>query len=178
MSEQALTIPQARSVPVINTRGATLRAVYIIWYRDLLRFWRDRTRIAASFATPVLYLLVFGTGLGSSLRGLGGFGSAGIQYQQFIYPGIICMSVLFSAIFGAMSIVWDREFGFLKEILVAPINRAAVAVGKTLGSATQSMVQGLILLVLAPFVGVSLSWQAVLGLVMLGIAIFNFQQRG
>src|SRR5438445_6937708 len=167
MSEQALTIPQARSVPVINTRGATLRAVYIIWYRDLLRFWRDRSRIAASFATPVLYLLVFGTGLGSSLRGLGGFGGAGIQYQQFIFPGIIGMSVLFTAIFGAMSIVWDREFGFLKEVLVAPINRSAVAIGKALGSTTQAMIQGLILLVLAPFVGVKLSFLTIVELIPL-----------
>src|SRR5438132_6891780 len=171
MSEQALTIPQARSVPVINTRGATLRAVYIIWYRDLLRFWRDRTRIAASFATPVLYLLVFGTGLGSSLRGLGGFGGAGIQYQQFIFPGIIGMSVLFTAIFGAMSIVWDREFGFLKEVLVAPINRSAVAVGKALGGTTQAMIQGLILLVLAPFVGVKLSVLTVVELVPLAAVL-------
>src|SRR5438309_9238413 len=167
MSEQALTIPQARSVPVINTRGATLRAVYIIWYRDLLRFWRDRTRIAASFATPVLYLLVFGTGLGSSLRGLGGFGSSSIEYQQFIFPGIIGMSVLFSSIFSAMSIVWDREFGFLKEVLVAPINRAAVAIGKTLGGATQALVQGVILLIFAPVVGVKLTVVSVLELIPL-----------
>ena len=179
MSEQALTIPQARSVPVINTRGATLRAVYIIWYRDLLRFWRDRTRIAASFATPVLYLLVFGTGLGSSLRGLGGFGGAGIQYQQFIFPGIIGMSVLFSAIFGAMSIVWDREFGFLKEVLVAPINRSAVAIGKTLGGATQALTQGVILLILAPLVGVKLTAAGVLELIpMIFVLAFALSALG
>ena len=159
-----------RVAPPLRVGLATLRATYIIWYRDVLRFWRDRWRLVFSLVQPLLYLLIFGTGLSSSLRGAAGaFGGRGstLSYQQFIYPGIICMSVLFSAIFGAMSIVWDREFGFLKEILVAPINRAAVAVGKTLGSATQSMVQGLILLVLAPFVGVSLSWQAVLGLVPL-----------
>ena len=179
MSEQALTIPQARSVPVINTRGATLRAVYIIWYRDLLRFWRDRTRIAASFATPVLYLLVFGTGLGSSLRGLGGFGGAGIQYQQFIFPGIIGMSVLFTAIFGAMSIVWDREFGFLKEVLVAPINRSAVAIGKTLGGATQAPIQGVILLIFAPLVGVKLTAVGVVELIpMIFVLAFALSALG
>jgi len=179
MSEQALTIPQARSVPVINTRGATLRAVYIIWYRDLLRFWRDRTRIAASFATPVLYLLVFGTGLGSSLRGLGGFGGAGIQYQQFIFPGIIGMSVLFTAIFGAMSIVWDREFGFLKEVLVAPINRSAVAIGKTLGGATQALIQGVILLIFAPLVGVKLTAVGVVELIpMIFVLAFALSALG
>ncbi|HET9948529.1 MAG TPA: ABC transporter permease [Longimicrobiales bacterium] len=148
---------------------ATLGAIYIIWYRDVLRFWRDRARLVASLAQPLLYLLIFGTGLSSALRGAGGgFGGAaaggaasggagGLTYTQFIYPGIIGMAVLFSAIFGAMSIVWDREFGFLKEVLVAPIDRSAVAIGKSLGGATQAMVQGLVLLVLAPLVGVRLT---------------------
>ncbi|TMF15429.1 MAG: ABC transporter [Chloroflexi bacterium] len=168
MSEQVLTAPLARRAPVINTRGATLRAVYIIWYRDVLRFWRDRMRVATSFAMPVLYLVVFGTGLGSSLRGASGaFGSSSIDYQQFIFPGLIGMSVLFSSIFSAMSIVWDREFGFLKEVLVAPINRAAVAIGKTLGGATQALVQGVILLIFAPVVGVKLTVVSVLELIPL-----------
>ena len=162
----------------VNTRGATLRAVYIIWYRDVLRYYRDRWRLLASLAQPILFLLVFGTGLSSSLRGatagLGGRSiTGGLQYQQFIYPGIIGMAVLFTAIFGAMSIVWDREFGFLKEVLVAPINRAAVAVGKTLGGATQAMLQGLLLLVLAPLVGVTLTWQGVLELIPL-IFVYAF----
>lgn len=168
MSEQVLVAPIATHAPSINTRGASLRAVYIIWYRDVLRFWRDRMRVAASFAMPVLYLFVFGTGLGSSLRGASGaFGASGIGYQQFIFPGIIGMSVLFTAIFGAMSIVWDREFGFLKEVLVAPINRAAVAVGKTLGGATQALIQGVILLIFAPIAGVKLTIVGVLELVPL-----------
>src|SRR5207247_4870816 len=84
-----------------------------------------------------------------------------------MYPGIIGMSVLFSAIFGAMSIVWDREFGFLKEVLVAPIDRSAVAIGKSLGGATQAMVQGLILLILAPLIGVKLTLGSVVALVPL-----------
>jgi ABC-2 type transport system permease protein len=167
-------LPRARAV---NTRGATLRAVYIIWYRDVLRYYRDRWRLLASLAQPILFLLVFGTGLSSSLRGasagFGGRAAAGLQYQQFIYPGIIGMAVLLTAIFGAMSIVWDREFGFLKEVLVAPINRAAVAVGKTLGGATQAMLQGLLLLVLAPLVGVTLTWQGVLELIPL-IFVYAF----
>jgi ABC-2 type transport system permease protein len=168
MTDQALAAPVATRAPSINTRGASLRAVYIIWYRDVLRFWRDRMRVAASFAMPVLYLLVFGTGLGSSLRGASGaFGASGIGYQQFIFPGIIGMSVLFTSIFGAMSIVWDREFGFLKEVLVAPINRAAVAIGKTLGGATQALIQGVILLIFAPIAGVQLTVVGVLELIPL-----------
>lgn len=109
---------------------ASLRAIYIIWYRDILRYWRDRWRLVASLAQPLLFLIVFGSGLSSSLRGAGVFGTAGgISYIQFMYPGIIGMAILFTAIFGAMSIVWDREFGFLKEVLVAPIDRSAVAIG-------------------------------------------------
>ena len=116
-----------------STVWPTLRAIYIIWYRDVLRYWRDRTRLVASLAQPLLFLVVFGTGLSSALSGAGGGAAiggaagaaAGLTYTQFIFPGIIGMSVLFSAIFGAMSIVWDREFGFLKEVLVAPIDRSA-----------------------------------------------------
>src|SRR5688572_18071090 len=150
----------------------TLRAIHMIWYRDILRFWRDRARLVASFAQPLLYLLIFGTGLSSALSGasgtFGGPGSTGgLTYVQFIFPGIIGMAVLFSAIFGAMSIVWDREFGFLKEVLVAPIDRSAVAIGKALGGATQAMIQGLVLLVLAPLVGIDLSLGMILGLVPL-----------
>jgi ABC-2 type transport system permease protein len=170
LSAPSLTVaPAARAVDV---RGASLRAVYIIWYRDLLRFWRDRWRLIASLAQPLLFLIVFGTGLSSSLRGAGGGfgggpGGGGLEYIQYIYPGIMGMAVLFTAIFSAMSIVWDREFGFLKEVLVAPINRAAVAVGKTLGGATQAMIQGLLLLALAPIAGVRLSVLSVVELVPL-----------
>lgn len=147
--------------------GGSIRAIYIVWYRDLLRFWRDRARIAASFAQPLLFLLIFGTGLSSALSAAGSAaGATGpVSYMQFMYPGIIGMSVLFASVFGAMSILWDREFGFLKEVLVAPIDRSAVAIGKALGGATQAMIQGLILLVLAPIVGVQLTLESVLLLV-------------
>jgi ABC-2 type transport system permease protein len=136
-----------------------LRGVYIIWYRDLLRWWRDRQRILPSLIQPVLYLFVFGVGLGSAIGGgQGGFGGAvAVGYTTFMYPGVLAMSVLFTAIFSSMSIMWDREFGFLKEIQVAPISRPAVAVGKALGGSTVAMLQASLLLVFAPLVGVSLS---------------------
>lgn len=160
---------QRASVRRVDTRRATLRAIYIIWYRDLLRYWRDRLRLVASLAQPLLFLLVFGTGLSASLRGIGGGlgGTFPVNYVQFIFPGIIGMAVLFTSIFSAMSIVWDREFGFLKEVLVAPIDRSAIAIGKALGGSTQAMVQGLILLLLAPLVGVTLNPLALLELVPL-----------
>ena len=126
----SVKIERERTVSVVppapaDTRMATLRAIYIIWYRDLLRYWRDRWRLVASLAQPLLFLIVFGSGLSSALGGGSVFGtSGGISYIQFMYPGIIGMAILFTAIFGAMSIVWDREFGFLKEVLVAPIDPA------------------------------------------------------
>ena len=174
MSEQALSAPTVPRAQAVNVRGATLRAIYIIWKRDLLRYGRDRMRLVASLAQPILFLFVFGSGLSTTLRGTtGGFGGSGssLQYVQFIFPGIIGMSVLFTSIFGAMSIVWDREFGFLKEVLVAPIHRSAVAIGKTLGGATQAMLQGLVILILAPLVGVKLTF---LGVVELIPMIFLF----
>jgi len=166
------TKQSAPAVEPIDTRLASLRAIYIIWYRDILRYWRDRWRLVASLAQPLLFLVVFGSGLSSALGRGSLFGTAGgFSYIQFVYPGIIGMAILFTAIFGAMSIVWDREFGFLKEVLVAPIDRSAVAIGKALGSTTQAMIQGLILLVLAPFVGVKLSFLTIVELIPLAAVL-------
>jgi ABC-2 type transport system permease protein len=163
--------------------GSFLRGVYIVWWRDIIRFWRDRVRLVASFAQPLLYLVVFGSGLSASLgRGFAGGLGGDVSYTQFIYPGVISMTVLFTAIFGAMSIVWDREFGFMKELLVAPIDRTAIAVGKALGGTTQALLQGAVLLLLAPFLGVTLTPTIVLellglmfvlafGLASMGVAI-------
>ena len=176
MSEQVLSAPFVPRAQTVNVRGATLRAIYIIWKRDLIRYGRDRMRLFASLAQPILFLFVFGSGLSSTLRGsTGGFGGTGssLQYVQFIFPGIIGMSVLFTSIFGAMSIVWDREFGFLKEVLVAPIHRSAVAIGKTLGGATQAMLQGVVILILAPLVGVKLTFLGVIELIPM-IFLFAF----
>ena len=134
---------------------SNVRAIYIIWYRDILRFWRDRARLVTSFAQPFLFLVIIGTGLSSGMALLGG--ATDYNYIQYMYPGIIAMVVLFTGIMGGVSIVWDREFGFLKEVLVAPISRGAVAVGKALGGATIATAQGLVMLVFVPFVGVSIS---------------------
>lgn len=149
-----------------NAIAQFVRAVYIVWWRDVIRYGRDRVRLAASLAQPLLYLLIFGSGLSASI-GAGFAGTAGMSYTQFMYPGIIAMAVLFTSMFAAMGIVWDREFGFLKELLVAPIDRSAIAVGKALGAATQAVFQGVILLVLAPFVGVTLTLTS-------GIALLGF----
>lgn len=131
-----------------------LKGIYTIWYRDVLRFVRDRTRMIASLGQPLLFLFVFGGGLSPAMSGLAG---GQIDFTSFLFPGIIAMAVLFTAIFSAVSIVWDREFGFLKEVLVAPVSRTAVALGKVAGGSTVAMFQGVIILLLAPLIGVSLS---------------------
>ena len=133
-----------------------LRAIYSIWLRDIIRYRRDRSRLISSVAQPALFLFVFGTGLSQGLAIQGGLGG-GNNYITFIYPGIIGMTILFTSIFSAISIVWDREFGFFKEVMVAPISRAAVAIGKAVGGSTVAMLQGIIILFFAPLIGVSLS---------------------
>ncbi|MGY1604950.1 ABC transporter permease [Geodermatophilus sp. SYSU D00815] len=128
-----------------------LRAVKVVWYRDLLRFRTDRGRILSSFAQPLLFLFVLGQGLGASL-GARGFGGA--DYSTFLFPGVLATSVMFTAVFSAISIVWDRELGFLREMLVAPVSRTSIVLGKALGGATVATLQALVLLALAPLVGV------------------------
>lgn len=144
-----------------------LHAIYAIWLRDIVRFMSERARIITAFAQPLIYLAVMGTGLGSTVR----FAAAprGLSYLAFMYPGILGMIVLFTALFSAMSIIWDREFGFLREILVAPISRASIVLGKVLGGATVATVQGMVLLLLAPIVGVPLG---VMQIVELGLLMF------
>jgi ABC-2 type transport system permease protein len=133
------------SVPEAGLRQ-DLRAISIVWRRELIRFRNDRLRMVTSLVQPVLFLFVLGTGLGS----LAGHGlPPGIDFKTFIYPGVLAMSVLFTAIFAAASIVWDREFGFLREMLVAPVSRSALVIGKCLGGATVATFQGLVILALA-----------------------------
>jgi ABC-2 type transport system permease protein len=143
--ELALTETIRVAVPERSLRH-DLRAVSIVWRRELIRFRTDRLRAVTSLVQPILFLFVLGTGLSRlASHGL----PAGVHFSTFIYSGVLAMSVLFTAIFSAASIVWDREFGFLREMLVAPVRRWAIVVGKCLGGATVATFQGLILLALA-----------------------------
>ena len=148
------------AVPERSIR-ADLRAVSIVWRRELIRFRTDRLRAVTSLVQPVLFLFILGTGLsGLAGRGL----PSGVDFQTFIYPGILCISVMFTAMFAAASIVWDREFGFLREMMVAPVSRASIVIGKCLGGATVACTQGVIMILLGPLVGVPYSVTLILGI--------------
>ncbi len=127
-------------------------AIYTIWEREIIRYWRDKIRIATTIIQPLMFLAIFGTGL----RGALASSSLGVDFLKFMYPGIIAMNIMGVAFFSTVSTVWDREFGFLKEILVAPISRTSISLGKALGATTVASSQALLLLILAPFIGVSI----------------------
>lgn len=135
---------------------STAAAVRVIWRRELIRWWRDKTRIVGSLGFPLIFLFVFGSGLSGAMGSLAG-GAADVDFEQFIFPGIIALNVFFASIFNGVSLVFDREFGILKEVLVAPISRSAVALGKTLGGATVATFQGTLVFLFAPLVGVTLT---------------------
>jgi ABC-2 type transport system permease protein len=145
------------------------RGIWVVAYRDLLRFFADRTRLFSSFAMPFLFLLIFGSGFNNIIGTL----TPGVDFIQFMYPGIIAMTALNISLFSGLSIVWDREFGFLKELLVAPMSRTGIVLGKALGSAVIALMLGSVMLVLAPFVGVSLSVALVLELLP-SLALISF----
>jgi ABC-2 type transport system permease protein len=148
----SVTLPG--SVAPVRLPGRTLRhdlrAAKIVWQRELIRFMQDRPRMAVSLVQPVLYLFVLGTGLST----LASRGTGGLDLRTFIFPGVLAMSTMFTAMFSAASIVWDREFGFLREMLVAPVSRSAIVIGKCLGGATVATFQGVVILCLAGAVGV------------------------
>lgn len=143
---------------------AELRTIGMVWERELIRFVRTRTRILSSFMQPVLFLFVLGYGMSTLVGTTGGF-----NFKKFVFPGIVAMSVVMTAMFSAISIVWDREFGFLREMVVAPVSRAALVIGKTLGGASVATVQGTIMLALAPLIGVHLT--ALLVLEVIGLEL-------
>jgi ABC-2 type transport system permease protein len=123
------------------------RAIYTIWLREVKKFLRERARLLNAFCQPLLWLFIFGTGMRFSP------GMSGQNYQEFIFPGLICQAMLFTAMFMGISIIWDREFGFLKEILVSPVSRLSIFTGKMLGVSTDVMLQGIIIFPFALLIG-------------------------
>jgi ABC-2 type transport system permease protein len=156
-----------------------LRGLYTLWFREVKRYLRDRTRVISSFVQPILWLVIFGAGFGVH------FAIPGVNYQQYLFPGIIGQTLLFTSMFMGISVIWDREFGFMKEILVAPISRFSLFLGKMFGDSTDALIQGLIVFALGAVLGISIDPVAFLacipimllitfGLVSVGLIIASF----
>jgi len=148
MATRAATLP-TYGAPI--SRGIALPA-FTLWWREVVRFYRQRSRVIGVIASPVLFWLVIGSGFGTSFRSGNAAGQQ--HYLDYFYPGALIMIVLFTSIFTMMSVIEDRKEGFLLSVMVAPVARSAVVLGKVLGGTTLSTIQGMIFLVFAPFVGV------------------------
>jgi ABC-2 type transport system permease protein len=158
-----------------------LRGLYTLWLREVKRYLRDRVRIVSSFVQPLLWLVVFGVGIGASLRG----GLPGLNYQQLIFPGIVGQTLLFTSMFMGISVIWDKEFGFMKEIMVAPISRFSIFLGKMFGDSTDALIQGTIVILLGLALGMQVDAVSffmclpvmlliTFGLVSIGLTIASF----
>jgi ABC-2 type transport system permease protein len=143
-------------------------AIYILWLRELKRYSRSRAQVFASLGSPLLYLIALGFGLGPVFQ-KAGQGS----YLQFVAPGVIGMSVLFASIFSGIGLLWDRQFGFLKETLVAPVPRLHIMIGRTFGGATTAMVQGMLVLIVCLIAGFRPAHISTLPLVALFMALIS-----
>jgi ABC-2 type transport system permease protein len=172
-TEQAVAPAGVAASEVIRVRvpprswRSELRAMKIVWRRELIRFRNDRIRIVTALIQPLLFLFV----LGSGLEQLSAASTHGVELKTFIYPGILCIAVMFTAMFSAASIVWDREFGFMREMMVAPIRRSSIVLGKCFGGATVASLQGVILLCLAWTVHVPYSVTLILGVLGLQLLL-------
>ncbi len=156
-----------------------LSGLYAVWLREVLVFWREKSRIAASIFAPLLWLVIFGSGFGNRIS------FEGFDYQTFIFPGIVAMIILFRSIFYGIYIIWDKKIDFLKEVLAAPLSRSTIFFGKVLGGATDAMLQGVLILFLGYLFGIQLSIPVILlslglmfvlslGLVAVGLTLGSF----
>jgi ABC-2 type transport system permease protein len=148
--------------------------IYAVWLRDTIRYFRERSQLIGSIVRPILWLFILGMGLRGSLPP---DQLQGYTYTQFIFPGIVAMTVIFTSIQSAITIVWDREFGFLKEILVAPVPRTSVVIGKCLAGTTLSLIQSVIIMLLSPLVHVRIPLLNILPM-LLGVALLSFALTG
>ncbi|MCW1296401.1 MAG: ABC transporter permease [Candidatus Parvarchaeota archaeon] len=156
-----------------------ISAIYVIWLREVKRYVREKARVISSLAMPIFWIIIFGSGFSRFNIGMN------VGYREFIFPGIVTMALLFTSIGSGVSVIWDREFGFLKEILVAPVSRTSILFGKMIGGSTVSVIQASILILLSFIVGIKLNFLIILrtlplillismGLTALGLSIANF----
>jgi ABC-2 type transport system permease protein len=157
-----------------------LQGIFKLWYREVLRYSRERSRMISSFIQPLLWLIIFGAGINLPIQS-----AANISYQMFIFPGVITQALQFTSMFMGISVIWDRQFGFLKEILVAPVSRVSIFLGKMFGVSTDAIVQGIIIFPFGLLIGVPLSIPAFIqsvpvmmlitfGVVCVGLTIASF----
>lgn len=147
------------------------QGIYVMWLRQMKRFVRTKSRIIANFIQPFLFLSVLGMGLaGTAFPGL----PSGINYIDLLTPGIICMSILFPSVFTGLSVLWDRQFGFLQEVLVAPVSRLSIVIGRTLGGSTISLIQGMIVFLIAIALGVNFKFSPLFLLSFVFMILISF----
>ena len=155
-----------------------LLATFALWRRDVVRFYRQRSRVIGALGTPVVFWVLLGSGLGSSFRAGSADGPVG-GYLEYFYPGTLALILLFTAIFSTISVVEDRHEGFLQGVLVAPVPRAAIALGKILGGTTLALMQAGVFLLLAPLANISIGWASLpLMAVVLGTLAFALTGLG
>ncbi len=155
------------SQPAAPTSAGVLLPAFTLWWREIVRFYRQKSRVVGVLASPLVFWIVLGSGFGSSFRS--GAGQAQEHYMNYFYPGTLILIVLFTSIFAMMSLIEDRQEGFLLSVMVAPVPRSAIVLGKVLGGTTLAAIQGLIFLVFAPFAGVHLNL-----LMVLSVAVVVF----
>lgn len=150
-----------------------IRGIYTLWLREVKRYIRDRVRIVSGLITPMLWLLIFG----SVVRFSGELGN--LTYQQYLLPGIMGQALMFTSMFVSVSVIWDREFGFMKEILVAPISRVSIFVGKMFGDSTDALIQGIIVLIAGAVLGITSNFIGLIGALPVMVLItFGFVGLG
>lgn len=163
MATQTATLPRTTAQP---SAGLALPA-FTLWWREIVRFYRQTTRVIGVLASPLVFWLVIGSGFGTSFKS--GGGPSQQHYLDYFYPGALIMIILFTSIFTMMSVIEDRKEGFLLSVLVAPVPRSAIVLGKVMGGTTLAAIQGMIFLIFAPFAGVHLDWARVL---LVGVVVF------
>ena len=163
MATQATTLAR----PVATASAGVMLPAFTLWWREIVRFYRQPGRVVGVLASPLVFWLVLGSGFGTSFRSSGGTGQQ--HYLDYSYPGILVLIVLFTSIFAMMSVIEDRKEGFLLAVLVAPVPRSAIVLGKVLGGTTLAAVQGMVFLIFAPFAGVHLELVQIL---LVGVVVF------
>src|SRR5256886_3514666 len=164
MATQTATFPATAP----SSAGILLPA-FTLWWREIVRFYRQRARVVGVIVSPLLFWIVIGSGFGTSFRS--GEAAGQQHYLDYIYPGALVMIILFTSIFTMMSVIEDRKEGFLLSVLVAPVPRSAIVLGKVLGGTTLATIQGLIFLALGPFLGIHLSLAQLLLVVLTGFLV-------